>query len=116
MRNSINSIDMPNFDEGQLKDFQDQLSALFEKVNYGSIKLDVDVHNKMPVAIGATGEKSMRFHNDNLKAVQEIGKRIKQATDLNNDSELIFKVKIRKGNIEQVLWWSYMKKVFDKNT
>lgn len=90
-----------------------ELLALIERLQFGKLKVELDVHNGIVKGLEVEGHKRIKYAKDNLKAVQDIITRIKKSYDAKESTRLMFMIDIRSGNIDQTIWLSTIKRRYD---
>lgn len=89
-----------------------ELEALIEKVQFGSMDCTLELHNKKITGLTVFGKKCNRYTKDNFRAVKDIAERIKTSCDRKDNTKLYFSVEMKKGDIFEILWTSKIQKKY----
>lgn len=108
---------MKDLPDSNLKLYND-LNELVKKIGYGELESTFDLHNGYIVAVRFYGSKRVLYNrsakdqNTNKTALLDIARRISQALEVDDLTELHFSVHINNKKIRSVSWKSEVKKKY----
>ena len=92
-----------------------EINLLINKLGWGSMDLSVDVHGKRITALTVFGKKRNVYQKENqIKAYEDIIRRIKQSSDNKENSKLTFVVDMKAGIIDDVTWHSQIRRNYEE--
>ncbi len=103
------TIDYKKQNETVLKD----LEVWTEVLGYGTLETQLNIHNRRIISVILKGNRRRIFNeNEQVLALEEITSRILKAKE-ERDTTLNFTVKVGKGFIDEVIWTSSYKKIYE---